>query len=406
MRRLSQPPRDPDFVQDPYRFYDRARAAGAFFDWEEYGFACAAGYDTVSALLRDRRLGREPLPDRTPPRPAHLADFHALDDLSMLDREPPAHTRLRALVLRAFTSRRIAALQPEIEALAHDLIDAIDGPRVDLLPAFAEKLPVVVIARLLGVPEETAPQLLAWSHAMVAMYQARRDRAVEDAANAAARDFAAFLTRVVAVRRRRPADDLITQLIAAEADGARLSTEELIATCVLLLNAGHEATVHAIGNGVRTILAESVPTATLFATPERAAETAEEILRHDPPLHLFTRIAREEVEIAGRRFHRGETVGCLLAAANRDPAVYPDPTAFVPGRPGPAQLAFGAGIHFCVGAPLARLELAVALPILFARLPGLALAEAPVFADRYHFRGLERLVVDVAEKTSRPARRS
>jgi len=397
MQRLSQSPRDPHFVQDPYPFYAEARAAGPLFLWEDYGFPCAAGHAAVGALLRDRRLGREPRDGSRPPRPAHLADFYAIDDLSMLDREPPAHTRLRGLVLRAFTSRRIAALEPQIAALAASLADGLDAPETDLLPAFAERLPVIVIARLLGVPEDRAGDLLAWSHAMVAMYQARRDRAVEDEANAAARDFAAFLRRHVADRRSRPGDDLITHLIAAEADGDRLSEDELIATCVLLLNAGHEATVHAIGNGVRAILATGQDPARLFRDRAAAEATAEEILRFDPPLHLFTRIAREDVEIFGHRLAAGETVGCLLASAGRDPAAFPDPDRFDPGRPAaPGHLAFGAGLHFCVGAPLARLELALALSALFARHPGLALAGAPVFADRYHFRSLERLMVRTA----------
>ena len=156
MRALSQSPREPRFVQDPYPFYARARALGPLFLWEDYGFPCAAGYDAVSALLRDRRFGRELPADLKPPRPAHLADFYAVDELSLLDREPPAHTRLRGLVLRAFTSRRIAALGPEIAALANTLIDAIEGDEFDLLPAFAERLPVIVIARLLGVPEDRA----------------------------------------------------------------------------------------------------------------------------------------------------------------------------------------------------------------------------------------------------------
>lgn len=393
MRRLSQSPRDPAFVQDPYPFYDRARAAGPLFFWEDYDLPCAAGHAEVGALLRDRRLGREPPADLRPERPAHLAAFHALDDLGMLDREPPAHTRLRGLVLRAFTSRRIAALAPEIAALAHRLIDDFDGPEIDLLPAFAERLPVIVIARLLGAPEAMADQFLAWSHAMVAMYQARRDRAVEDAAEAAAREFTAFLRGHVAARRRAPADDLISSLIAAEAEGDRLSTDELIANCVLLLNAGHEATVHAIGNGVRAILAAGLDPAGLFASQAATAATVEEILRFDPPLHLFTRIAREDVELFGATLRRGERVGCLLAAANRDPAVCADPGRFDPARRGPPHLAFGAGLHFCVGAPLARLELAAALPVLFARAPDLALAEPPAFADRYHFRALGALRV-------------
>jgi unspecific monooxygenase len=391
MHQLTQSPRDPAFVQNPYPFYDRARATGPLFHWEDYGFPCAAGHAEVSLLLRDRRFGRE-LPEALKPRrPPHLADFYRLDDRSMLDREPPSHTRLRGLVLRAFTSRRIAALAPDITSVAEELIAAL--PReFDLITAFAEPLPVRVIARLLGVPEEMAPQLLAWSHAMVAMYQARRDRAVEAAANAAARDFAAFLTDHIAARRARPADDLVTALIAAEAEGSRLDADELVATCVLLLNAGHEATVHAIGNGTAAILAAGLDPARIFATPEATAATVEEILRFDPPLHLFTRHALAEVELLGHRFRPGDTVGCLLAAANRDPLRFPDPARFDPTRsPGP-HLAFGAGIHFCVGAPLARAELATALPLLFRRRPGLAFAEAPTFADRYHFRGLTELL--------------
>lgn len=391
MLALGQSPRDPGFVQDPYPFYHRARAGGSLFLWEEYGFPCAAGYAEVDALLRDRRFGRELPDDLKPARPAHLADFYRLDDRSMLDREPPSHTRLRGLVLRAFTSRRIAGLAPEIAALANRLVDDLPADGVDLLPAFAERLPVIVIARLLGVPEEAADDLLAWSHAMVAMYQARRDRAVEDRANDAARAFADFLEAQVAARRSRPADDLLTALIAAEAAGDRLDTDELIATCVLLLNAGHEATVHAIGNGTAAILAAGIDPLPLFATPAATAATVEEILRFDPPLHLFTRFALADVEAFGHRFRRGDTVGCLLAAANRDPRRFPDPDRFDPRRAPNPQLSFGAGLHFCVGAPLARLELATALPILFARLPGLRLAAPPRFADRYHFRGLEAL---------------
>ena len=391
MQSLRQSPRDPGFVADPYPFYDRGRAVGPLFLWEDFGFPCAAGHAEVSALLRDRRFGRELPAELKPVRPAHLADFYALDDRSLLDREPPAHTRLRGLVLRAFTSRRIAGLGPEIARLATGLADALPEGDVDLLPAFAERIPVVVIARLLGLPDEAADDLLAWSHAMVAMYQARRDRAVEDAANSAARDFAAFLRAHVEMRRSRPGDDLVTELIAAEEKGDRLDTEELIATCVLLLNAGHEATVHAIGNGVATILAAGLDAARLFADARATEATVEEILRHDPPLHLFTRFALEDTTVFGHRFAPGDTVGCLLAAANRDPARFHDPSRFDPGRPPGPHLAFGAGLHFCVGAPLARAELAVALPILFGRLPGLRLAAPPVFADRYHFRGLTEL---------------
>jgi cytochrome P450 len=361
--------------------------------WPDYGFPCAAGHAAVSALLRDRRFGREAPPGALPEPPARLAPFYAVEAHSMLEREPPAHTRLRGLVARAFVSRRIERLGPEIAALSAGLIAGFAGPEVDLLSAWATRIPVIVICRLLGVPEEHADALLAWSHAMVGMYEARRDRAAEDRAVAATLAFAAFMRERIALRRRRPADDLLTALIAAEEAGEKLSPDELVTTCILLLNAGHEATVHALGNGVKAILDRGRTPAALFATPAATERCVEEILRFDPPLHLFTRFALEEVETLGHRFARGEKVGLLLGAANRDPAVFADPHRFDPARPPGPHVSFGAGIHFCVGAPLARLEMQVALPDLFARLPGLRLAAPPVYADRYHFRGLTALRV-------------
>ncbi len=384
MREVAQSPTDPAFVADPYPFYARARAAGPVVFWRDYGMPVATTHAAVAAVLKDRRFGRVPLePRATPPR---LAAFAAVEAHSLLNLEPPAHTRLRGLVLRAFTSRRVAALGPEIEALAHRLIDALPDGGCDLLPAFAERLPVIVIARLLGVPEDRAPDLLAWSHAMVAMYQAGRGLATEHAAAAAAGAFAACIAEHIAARRAAPEDDLLSQLAHAEADGARLTDAEITGTAILLLNAGHEATVHTIGNGVQALLG----TGTLGAEPERAAE---EILRFDPPLHLFTRYAYADAEIEDTPIARGTEVGCLLASAGRDPAAHPDPDRFDPSRPPRPHLAFGAGIHFCLGAPLARLELAAALRVLAARLPMLALAAPAAWADTYHFRGLDRLDV-------------
>lgn len=310
----------------------------------------------------------------------------------MLELEPPRHTRLRGLVLRAFTSRRIAALEPQIAALTHDLIDALPPDGCDLLPSFASRLPVIVIARLLGVPEDMSDQLLDWSHKMVAMYQAGRTRGDEDAANTAAREFSAFIRGYAEERRKSPGDDLITQLIAAEEDGERLSADELVTTCILLLNAGHEATVHTIGNGVKALLDWGGDTGAALG-PDHAAATVEEIIRFDPPLHMFTRWAYEDVEIAGHQFRRGDEVGVLLAGCNHDPAAYDTPADFRPDRTGPVNLSFGAGLHFCVGAPLARLELTTALPILFERLAGLHLTAPPRYSNSYHFHGLERLDV-------------
>jgi cytochrome P450 len=384
MERVSQAPTDSALNQNPYAFYDSIRPLGPLVWWDDYNMPVAASHAAVSALLRDRRFGREnPYP---PVIPEHQKPFYAIEAHSMLELEPPRHTRLRGLVLRAFTSRRIKELAPEIGTLSNELIDNFpDGP-FNLLTEFAQKLPVIIIARLLGVPEEKAPDLLRWSNAMVRMYIAARTRADEDAAAQASIDFSEYLTTYIDARRATPADDLITHLIAAEEDGSRLSTDELITTCILLLNAGHEATVHALGNGVKTALETGL-------RPENPEAFAEEVLRFDPPLHMFTRYAMDDVEAFGHDFKKGEEVGLLLGSANRDPLAYADPNRFDPSRDMPAHTSFGAGLHFCVGAPLARLELSIALKALFARCPNLALATEPEYATTYHFHGLTRLMV-------------
>jgi cytochrome P450 len=388
---LSQSPTSASFVQSPWAFYDRMRKLGPLVMWEDYGMRCAAGHAAVNAILRDRRFGREIPAEVRPPVPDHLRPFYAVEDHSMLELEPPRHTRLRGLVLRAFTARRIAGMEREVAALAHTLIDRFPEGEFDLLPAFCQTIPVVIICRMLGVPEGMKDQLLAWSHDMVGMYKAGRSRADEDRAATAAIGFSDYLRGFIAQRRRTPGDDLISELIAAQDSAGQLSEAEMVATCILLLNAGHEATVHGLGNGVRAILEAGGPRDWL--APDRLDATIEEILRYDPPLHLFTRIAYADVEVMGHRIRKGETVACLLAAAGRDPAVWEAPHRFNPGRPAKPHLAFGAGLHFCLGAPLARLEMAAALPVLFERCPGLHLADPPVYADSYHFRGLRALQV-------------
>lgn len=390
---FKQNPRDPDFVQNPYPFYDRARAAGPLFHWDDYGFLCSVEFDAVNAMLRDRRFGREAPEGFAPVHPEHLLPFYEIEKHSLLELEPPNHTRLRGLLVRAFTNRRIAALEPQIEALAYELIEHFPKKEVDLLPAYCERIPIIIISRLLGVPEAMADQLLAWSHAMVAMYQVRRDRAVEDAAVAASLAFSAYIRGFIEARRDDPQDDLITSLIAAEEDGARLSTDELVTTCILLLNAGHEATVHSFANAIKALLENGAHD--YFTTPETTLALVDEAIRFDPPLHMFTRFAMQDMEVFGHAFKTGDTVGLVLGGANHDPAKYPDPHSFDVKRGGLGNLSFGAGLHFCIGAPLAKLEMAVALPILFAKFPNMALVEPPIYADRYHFHGLETLRVNL-----------
>ena len=391
MQRFQQSPNDPQFIQNPYPFYDQARAAGDFFWWDDYNMACAVSHKMVHAVLRDRQMGRECPSELAPDIPAHLQPFYDVEAHSMLELEPPRHKRLRGLVLRAFTSRTIAALGPDIAALCHGLIDSFPDAPFDLLTHYAQPVPVIIISRLLGVPEERADDLLRWSNAMVAMYQARRTPQIEAAAVAATNDFVDFMRSYIAKRRKTPTDDLISTLIAAEEDGARLSEDELITTCILLLNAGHEATVHTLGNGTKTLLEHGISEITEAAV--------EEVIRYVPPLHMFTRWVYEDVTLGHHSFKRGDQIACLLGAANRDPAAYDTPNTFDPARTGPQNTSFGGGIHFCVGAPLARLELRIALEILFTRCPNLRLTDTPQYGDVYHFHGLERLMVSTAPET-------
>ncbi|MCC5965925.1 MAG: cytochrome P450 [Natronohydrobacter sp.] len=383
---VAQNPLDVAFVQDPYVAYDQWRALGPLVHWHEYNMPCAISFAATNAILRDRRFGRLPLEPVV--RPDHLAPFYDIEAHSMLELEPPRHTRLRNLVLRAFTSRRINALAPEIETLCAQLISKLpDGP-FDLITEFAQPLPVIIIARLLGVPDSMAPDLLRWSHAMVGMYQAGRTRVDEDRATTASRDFVTFLHGYIDSRRADPRDDLITHLIAAEEDGQTLSTNEMISTCILLLNAGHEATVHSLGNAVKTLIETGH-----YGSTSVTDALVEECLRFDPALHLFTRWAYEDIDVMGRTIPKGTQIACLLGAANRCPRHWDAPDQFNPARTAKPHLAFGAGLHFCLGAPLARLEMRLALDALTRALPDLRLSEPPLYADIYHFHGLSRLMV-------------
>jgi cytochrome P450 len=346
-RRLSLDPHTPAFVQDPYEAYGWLHRHAPVFFWEDYRHWCFGGFDAVSRLLRDKRIGRQP-PEPPAGDRAHLTTFDALDSTSMIELEPPVHTRLRTLVNRAFVSRQVERLRPRIEALANQLVDAMPGGEtVDLLPAFATPVPITVICEMLGVPVEAGPRLLDWSHRMVAMYMHGRTRAVEESANAAAADFDAFVRDHARKRRASPADDLLTLLLSAQEDGQKLSEDELVSSVILLLNAGHEATVHQTGNAVRTLLRTAGDPRRFFGSPEATAATVEECLRFDPPLHMFTRYAYQETDLGdGVVLKRGEQVGLLLGMANRDPAAFDRPGEFLPGRPDQKNVSFGAASSF------------------------------------------------------------
>jgi cytochrome P450 len=382
--------REPEFIQDPYQAYAHFHAAGGRIFWQDYGFWCFANYDDVNGLLRDKRFGREVPGHLRPQTRPHLEWFDRIEQHSLLELEPPQHTRLRRFVNRAFVSSQIERLKPQIEALCHELIDRFESePQIDLLTSYATPIPLRVISSLMGVPQSLEPNLLEWSHTMVKLYTLHASPAEEAAANAACRDFHAVLKEVITAKKAMPGDDLLSVLA-----NSGMEDDEIISTAVLLINAGHEATVHQTGNAVRVLLDPQHQERRRLINTHSPGEIVEEALRFDAPLHLFTRYATENVDFGGGLLiEKHQQIGLLLGAANRDTAAFVEADAFKPGRPDQKNVSFGAGIHFCIGAPLARMQMAISLQTLFARLPRLQLAGAAKFADHYHFHGLESLTI-------------
>ncbi len=391
MNRIKQSPTDPKFVQNPYKFYQEALEFNEVCFWEDYNFKAFFDFDTINTIFRDRKFGRE-LPKKLyTSKPKILDDFYRIERNSMLELEAPRHTRLRSLVLRAFTTKNIKTLESQIEALCYNLLNKINYSEVDIIEEYAKKVPVITIANLLGVPEEMSDQMVQWSNKMVTMYQARLSSDLEISANNAARDFFNYIEGYVYKRKSTPENDLITHLINAEQDGSKLNFDELVSTCILLLNAGHEATVHTIGNGIKTIL-EQNNNAKHFLK-NHSNFVVEEILRFDPPLHIFTRYAYENIKIADTEIQEGEKVGLIIGASGYDKKRWENPELFIPDRKILNNNSFGAGIHFCIGAPLARLEVSIALKCFFEVYQRSKLSEKPKYADIYHFHGLENLKV-------------
>lgn len=379
---------DPEVVADPYPALHRLREHAPFAWHEGLHAHVATGHEQVSAALRNRSLGRI-FTDREPA--ADWSTFNWLHADSILDSEPPKHTRLRRLVAGAFGRGHVARLAPRIEKIARELVEqAGDGP-FDLIDAIAEPLPVTVIAELLDWPQADRHLLRPWSQAIVKMYEVSPTPQEQAAAQQAARDFAEYADALADHRARHPGSDLLTDLVTARDAGDRLSRRELVATVVLLLNAGHEASVNGLGNGMHSWLTTGA--SAVDTDDEGATESlVEEMLRHDSPLHLFERTATQDVVVAGREVAKGEKVVVLLGAANRDPAVFADPDVFDPLRSPNPHLAFGLGIHFCIGAPLARLEMQQAVRALLSAHPRLEVRDA-VRRPTFVLRGFERLVL-------------
>ncbi|MGW6982805.1 cytochrome P450, partial [Streptomyces sp. NPDC054932] len=368
-------PWDAAFVADPYPAYRELREQGRAVWWEATGQWLVPHYADVSALLRDRRLGRTYLHrfsheefGREAPPPEH-EPFHVLNGNGLLDLEDPAHARVRRLVAKAFTPRTVERLVPAVQRLAGELVGRLraDGGG-DLLTVVAEPLPVAVIAELLGVPEADRGLLRPWSADICGMFELRPDEETARRAVRASVEFSAYLRRLIAERRTRPGEDLISGLIAAHDEEGRLSEQEMISTCVLLLNAGHEATVNTTVNGWWALFRNPEQLAALRAGhgPEKLSTAVDELMRYDTPLQMFERWVLDDIRIGDTLVPRGAEVALLFGSANRDPARFGDPDALDLVRADNPHLTFGAGIHYCLGAPLARRELEASFGALLA----------------------------------------
>jgi cytochrome P450 len=387
---------NPTFVADPYEQLKELREFGKPVWHEGMQMFLAACHSDANDVFRNKSLGRIFI-DKKPD--FEWETFNWLHSDSILDSEPPKHTRLRSLVAKAFNRNKIEGMRPAVERITQQLLDAIDekvksGETFDLIADYAEPLPVKIIADLLGFPESEEHLLRPWSQSIVKMYEVNPSEQYQMEAKKAAAEFAEYVRSLAEHRKKNPGQDLITDLAMVEENGEKLNSHELVATCVLLLNAGHEASVNAFGNGMVAAL-ERPDQAELLRKNSRAiTDTAlEEFMRFDAPLHLFERTATVDTELGGVKIEKGQKIAALIGSANRDSAVFERADEMDLTRDPNPHIGFGAGIHFCLGAPLARLEMSVSLPALWEKYPNMQLAGNPVRRPTFVLRGYESVSI-------------
>lgn len=401
-------PSDPGFLADPYPVLDALREAAPLRYHEGLDRWLVTRYADVRASLRDRRLGRAYQHVGTheefkaEPWDARWQTFWDVERWSLLWLEPPDHTRIRKLVAAAFTPRAVEQMREPAERLATELLEPyLETGSMNLLYDFAQPFSITLICQMLGAPTDRHRDMLDWSHRIVKMYELDTTEEQAVAANRAAAEFREYAVELIAERRRSPRDDIISALVAARVDGERLSEDEIVSTVIVLLNAGHEATVNTLGNGVNALLHHPDQWCRLVTGEVAPAAAIEEAIRFDPPLQLFERWVLEHgVEVAGTPIPRGEKIAMLFGAANRDPRVFPEPARLDVGRENAAEhIGFGGGIHVCIGAPLARIELDASLRALVTRCPDLELKAEPRRNPTFVIWGFE----DVPLALGRPA---
>jgi len=389
---------DPHFVADPYPALKQLRSAPGPVWHEGMQMFLAARHSDANDVFRNKSLGRI-FKEKTPDFEWEI--FNWLHADSILDSEPPKHTRLRSLVAKAFNRQKIEGMRPAVSRITEQLLDAIDdklkdGKSFDLIGDYAEPLPVKIIADLLGFPESEEHLLRPWSQAIVKMYEVNPSVQYQTEAKQAAAEFAQYVRDLAESRKKNPGQDLISDLASVEENGEKLNMQELVATCILLLNAGHEASVNAFGNGMVAALQRPDQVKLLRETPREVTNTAlEEFMRFDAPLHLFERTATADTEVGGVQILEGQKIAALIGSANRDETVFSAPETMDLTRDPNPHIGFGAGIHFCLGAPLARLEMSVSLPALWEKYPTMHLASEPIRRPTFVLRGYESVAISV-----------
>jgi cytochrome P450 len=397
---LTFDPGAPAFLRDPYPELNRVRERARVFHDAGRGRWFVTRHEDVRSCLRDKRLGRNfrhvlsPDDIGVPPLDPQWQAFWDSERWSLLWLEPPDHTRLRKLVAAAFTPRSVESLREPAHDLAAVLLEPLaEAGEMELLYDYAQPYSIAVICRMLGVPLDRHRDLLEWSHRMVKMYEFDVPDEAAAAANQAAAEFQDYVRELIRERRAKPQDDMVTALVEAEVDGARLSDDEIVSTVIVLLNAGHEATVNTLGNGALAF-ARQPEQWRRVVSGEVAPQTAlEEMIRFDPPLQLFERwVLADDFSIGDVLIPLGAKIAMLFGAANRDPRVFENPDEFDVGRPNAAQhIGFGGGIHVCIGAPLARVELEASVAALRRYWPDFELVEEPRRTGAFVIWGLEGL---------------
>ncbi len=386
-----------DFIRNPYPAYAHLRETSPVMRLPHLNAFLVSRHADAAFVLRDKRFGKDFVTRITRRYPDALKEpiYRAMGHW-MLSQDPPDHTRLRGLVVKAFTYRRIEDMRPRIQQIVDESIDrVIDQGRMDLIPDFAFRLPVIVICDMLGIPEEDREIFFTRERTGGRLLDpVPLSREEIDAANTAHKNSEAYFQKLFDLRRRQPGDDLTTQLVQAEEDGSKLSNEELTANIILLFGAGHETTVNLIGNGLLALHRNPDQLAKLKANPQLMPNAIEEFLRYDSSVQVTGRVAMEDIEVGGTMVPKGENVMCLLGSANHDPAVYPDrPDELNIERPDVRPMSFGGGIHLCLGAQLARAEAAIAIETLLRRIPNLRIDDVvnPDWRPTFVLRGLMHL---------------